>query len=507
MQSSQSIKHSKLFFLLIVILAIILFFYGLGTRPFDGDEGVVILISSSSWSDILTRASLDVHPPFYHTILKLFISGGTNEWSVRVLSALAGIGSVVFTYLFIKKLFNQNPLSQMISLISALFLTISPYLIYPVQEARMYSLFLFLSLGSYYFLLILIKEKSNWYRWIAYIIFSTLLLCTHYLGFIVIFSQIIYLLIFQRKTIKKWWQWILSWIIMGILFLPQLPTMINQFSARISEQSQTLSLGINIQGLIGAIYRFGPGRLFLDLNLATLRSLMSENPLLYIGFLITLFIPLWLLIKGLMIVYKKYKIQFWFLMVPIIIAILLAIFSTEVGSRASRYLIYIFPFYIIFISFGFLHYWKKQWTIIIPILFLVINISGLVYHYNYENRAPGVNKIAEFISNNYQDDNIVLIRGGFGGGEKWALEYYWNMLHVTRYTLHVYDMLGNYSAGNLAQLKAIKPEDQIQKLLKDYNRVFFYDMTYETKNISNSQKYILGQDKEKKDLIVWEVEK
>ncbi len=504
-------KIKKLHLILIIFLGAILRFIGLGTRPFDGDEGIILIIANNPLNELISRASQDVHPPLFHLLTKVFIDFfGISEWVGRLLPAILGSCFVYLVYLIVKKMFNKNDLALFVALLSAF----SSYLIYPSQEIRMYMLFAVLGALSYYYFWILLSDnkiKLLSRYWFGYIFCSALMIYSQYLGFVVIFSQLcylVYLLIKDKSfnTKKTIFNWVLIWVLIIVLFIPQIPILIAQFFARVSEQSQALSIGTNVKGLIGAFYRMGSGRLFLDLTPSAIKDLLTTNPWMFIGFLITLIVPTVLFIKGLIICYKKYKTQFWFFVIPIIIAILLAIISSEIGGRANRYLIYLFPFYIIFIGLASLDYIKSKWWKVVPIVFVLINIIGLYYHYQIENKAPGVNTIANYIDKNYQQGDAVLIRGGFGGGEEWVFRYYWDKLQVTNYKLQVYDMLGGYEAGNLAELKAINPQDKANELLTSFQRIWFYDMTYSNISIKGKE-HNLGKDKEGKGLILWEINK
>jgi hypothetical protein len=186
----------------------------------------------------------------------------------------------------------------------------------------------------------------------------------------------------------------------------------------------------------------------------------------------------------------------------------LALFSSEVGSRSSRYLIYIYPFYIIAVAYAATKIWPKLWGKIIIILFIVVSISGIYVHYARDIASPGADKVARFLSENYDENEVVLVRGGFGGGETWVLDYYLSQQStIGDSQMTIIDMFGDYEPGNLDELKAIKPENKINELLKDYDTVYFYDMTYETENILDAETHDLGEDKEEKPLIIWEVNK
>lgn len=502
----MTIRQNKIYLVLIIILGAILRFFNLGTRPFDGDEGIIILISDNSWHELLTRTAFDVHPPLYHLLVKLSLYLGINTWTTRLISAISGIVLIYLVYIFTKKLLGRfsKQENSLIPLITSVLTAISPYLIYPSQEVRMYSLFATLALGSYYFFLFLIVEKS-WSKWLGYILFSAALIYTQYLGFLVIFSQIIYLIFFEENELKKIWQWLLSWITILVLFIPQASTAYNQLFGRLTEQSQALNILTNIKSLSGALYRFGAGRIFLDLTPTHLKEMLVTQPVNFIVLLLTLIIPLILLICGWIIIYKKYRQAFWFLTTPIILAVSVCLFSSEIGSKASRYLIYLTPFYLIFLAAGFASFWQKSWKVILPIGIVIIFLASDGHHFFVESKAPGVNTIANYICQNHGNDDAVLIRGGFGGGEQWVFDYYYKNC-VNKGIFDVIDLLGSYKLGNLAELKAINPVEKVKELLASYQTVWFYDLTYSNYDFSSLRSTAnvniinSGTDKEQKNL-------
>lgn len=480
-----------------IFIAAALRLFNLGIRPFDGDEGIIIKFTQASWSDLFSQVAKDVHPPLYHVLVKITTVSGVNEWTVRIGSALLGIVSVYIIYLLAKQFFNKH-----IALLASFLAAISPYLLYPSQEARMYTLFLVLASLSYYLFFKLLK-KISMIDAIGFIIASTLLLYTQYLGFVIITGQILYLL-FRRDQYKFIKNWLIYYFLMGLFFIPQLTTMWYQFSSRVTEQSQSLAIASNLKGLIGAFYRFGAGRLFLDINPSSIVGLVHTNIWLFILFLISIIVPFGIFAYGKIKLYARDRKKFWLMFTPIAVACIATLFSTEIGSRASRYLIYIYPFYILVIGYGIFDFWPKWWGKILATVFIIISILGLYTHYTRDISSPGVDKIAEFISQNATDGDAVLVRGGFGGGETWILEYY---LDKNSKEIPVYDMFGEYEPGNLSELKSVDPVSELDKLLENYDKIYFYDMTYETSEIPNSQIHNLGTDKENKPLIIWEVMK
>ncbi|OGD85896.1 hypothetical protein A2Z23_02965 [Candidatus Curtissbacteria bacterium RBG_16_39_7] len=98
----------------------------------------------------------DYKLPFYIYLTAPLTAFGLNEWTVRMVSALSGVGAVLFTFLLVQKLFKN----QLLSLLSALFLAFSPWHLLLSRAAFEANLSLFLViLATWLFLLGLEKEK------------------------------------------------------------------------------------------------------------------------------------------------------------------------------------------------------------------------------------------------------------------------------------------------------------------------------------------------------------
>jgi len=98
----------------------------------------------------------DYKLPLYIYLTAPLTAFGLNEWTVRLVSALSGIGAVIFTFLLVQKLFKN----QLLSLLSALFLTLSPWHLLLSRAAFEANLSLFLVIfATWLFLLGLEKEK------------------------------------------------------------------------------------------------------------------------------------------------------------------------------------------------------------------------------------------------------------------------------------------------------------------------------------------------------------
>ena len=108
---------------------------------------------------------------------------------------LFGIISIFLIYKVGCQLFNQK-----VGLISSFISSISYFHIYYSQEARMYSLFLMLTLLSFYLFIKILKSDTPKISYFAFLLLTNIALAyTHVYGPLVIASQVFYILLFWNK--------------------------------------------------------------------------------------------------------------------------------------------------------------------------------------------------------------------------------------------------------------------------------------------------------------------
>ena len=141
------------------------------------------------------------------------------------MSLLFGELLILYVYLFCKKF-----LSLRTAVIASVLISISAFLIRYSQETRSYSLLAFLTAASMYYFLLTVTGYKKKYS-ILHILTSTLLIYTHVYGFFIITAQIVFLLIYFKKTDKA----VLSIavkniVLVFVLFLPWAWVLLNQIS-------------------------------------------------------------------------------------------------------------------------------------------------------------------------------------------------------------------------------------------------------------------------------------
>lgn len=161
------------------------------------DEGFTWFLTQQN--DIMQALITDVHPPFYFASVTLWVQwAGTSELSLRYFSLLPSVLSVAMIFALARELIPPKmPQLRPVVWLAMLYLALSDMEIYTAQEARAYALHTFLALLSLWAFmrwqrLQQAKVASVW------VIATTLLVYTHYLGAFVGVVQGLYALAFLR---------------------------------------------------------------------------------------------------------------------------------------------------------------------------------------------------------------------------------------------------------------------------------------------------------------------
>ena len=141
---------------------------------------------------------------------------GQGDTAVRALSACFGIASVYLVYRIGKEFYHKN-----VGILAGFLLAINAFAISYSQEARQYSLLLFLTLISFfYFLRIVEAEKINKTHVILYVLVNILLCYTHLFGLFSIMAQVFYFLLFRCRHLRATFVFFGAQIITLLAFSP-----------------------------------------------------------------------------------------------------------------------------------------------------------------------------------------------------------------------------------------------------------------------------------------------
>ena len=178
-------------FILALNIAIKLIF--ISSQDISHDEPFTIYHAQFDFLNIIHYLKNYNNPPLFELIMHFWIKYfGISPLSVRFLPMLFSSISVLFVYKIGFLIFDKKT-----AIVSSLLFTFSSFQIFYSHDCRVYSLFLLLTLISFYLYFLLVKKrKISSINMFFYILINSLLLYAHYFGFIVLFMQISFALFF-----------------------------------------------------------------------------------------------------------------------------------------------------------------------------------------------------------------------------------------------------------------------------------------------------------------------
>lgn len=165
----------------------------------------------------------DTHPPLYYAVLSGWIRAfGSGEIAVRLPSAIVGFLMVPTLYGFARGMVPQELAAAAAALLAG-----SAFAVLAAQEARMYALLGLLALLSWWCLRRAVLDRARW-CWPGYVASAALMPYTHYFGFLVIGSQVVYLVPVLRRDRAALLRAALAVGVALACFVPWLPSFLGQ---------------------------------------------------------------------------------------------------------------------------------------------------------------------------------------------------------------------------------------------------------------------------------------
>ena len=200
----------------LVLTAFALRAYHLDFQSLWRDEVDAIAFATRALPRLLsTFTAPKENAPLYFLLLRPWIAlAGDSEFSVRFFSLAFGVLAIPLAYAL-----GRRWLSPLGSMLGALLMAFSPYLIWYSQEAKMYTLITFLTMLSLY-LYVEALAWGRWSYWAAYVMATSFCLYTHILAALIIPLEIILFVVWwprHRAQLKPWLAAI------GCVTLPYIP--------------------------------------------------------------------------------------------------------------------------------------------------------------------------------------------------------------------------------------------------------------------------------------------
>lgn len=199
----------------VIAIFVVLRIWHITTYSLWGGEAFTMIGVKQGWNGMFSYIIADiVHPPLFYVLLKLWILlGGESLLWLKLLPVLNGIAMVVPFLLLCRELDLRLPVVNL----ALLLIAVNGYLIHYAQELRMYSMFAFLALCSFWLFIRFFNLPENDIRSLFILtIVNLLTIYTHYYGWLVVGLEFLFLLIWRRKIIPYG----LSIIVLLLIFSP-----------------------------------------------------------------------------------------------------------------------------------------------------------------------------------------------------------------------------------------------------------------------------------------------
>ena len=217
--------YSSLLPVLLVLFNLLLKIRYVSYPSLAKDEPFSVYYSQFSLSTIIAELSEGNNPPLYEIILHFWTSlFGISEFSVRIPSVLFSSLTVYFIYLITRRYFGVKT-----GVLAAVLFSLSNYQLYFAHEARVYPLFMLLTVISMTLFLKLLRYKDSRALVYAFITINVLLLYSHFFSWFILVIEFASILVLYRKNKKELLRFVfyLGWIL--LFYLPYLGVFVSRF--------------------------------------------------------------------------------------------------------------------------------------------------------------------------------------------------------------------------------------------------------------------------------------
>lgn len=347
------------------------------------DEAYSINLAKRSFGEMIDLTAVDVHPPVYYILLKIW-GGifGFDELSLRLSSVLAMSFAIFLAAILVKKIRGKKA-----AMLAVAFLSLSPMLIRYGFEIRMYALAtLIVVAASLALWKILHTEKICQKRCLQalYALLVTVGMMTLYYTIVVWLTHLIYLIyraIKDKKSIIKQDFWLVYGLSI-LLFLPWLPVTLRQLgNGALAPISERLDFS-NMMGIMSFNFIYRP-----------VWQTDQIFGALMLGFIVLL---------GILIVKRKkigkiendgFSFVAFLAIGPIVLEFILCLVTP---MYVERYLVYTAPFLMITIAILCFDIGKRLPVVYIATL-LILGVANLwwVGNYNFQRlQKPDIKEAA-----------------------------------------------------------------------------------------------------------------
>ena len=368
---------------LITLFALLLRMIDLGVKSFTEDEIASMIMARDRLPAFLWELTHgEGNMAAYYITLRFWILLGQSELALRSLSVLFALATVPAIYLLTASAFGRRA-----GLTAALLLGINGFHIAYSQDARSYTLWVFLvTLSSLSFLQgVRQSSRKNWFWYVAISVLATYV---HIFTVLVLVSHFIFLLFLPRR-IAPWRRFGPSAALIVFLALPmELLAIFSDKARHLDWVPKTTAIGvyglfIKLAGV--PIVGFGAGFLLLVYSIPIVSSILAfarsdENE------------------------ERRQLTFFWtWLLIPIFLALLISI---RQPVFVDRFLIICLPPLVVLASYG-LARLQRGYAILLLLIISGLTAPGLIAYYKH----PGQDwkGIAQYVASNQEPRDAIMI--------------------------------------------------------------------------------------------------
>jgi uncharacterized membrane protein len=208
-----------------MVFAVFVRTIGISTNELWYDELQSVTHAYLAPGDLISSVvQFDPHPPLYYFQLHYWMSLGISDVWIKLNSVIWSVLSIISIYIIGRDLFSER-----VGVVAAIFLLISPFSIAYAQEARMYSLVMFLGLWVFFLTHKFIHGNRSLAIRIGLVASTLAFLYCHGAAFLILFSTLSDAILTILKSgdgvkngRKKFFQWLILQLIVLLLYLPWL---------------------------------------------------------------------------------------------------------------------------------------------------------------------------------------------------------------------------------------------------------------------------------------------
>jgi uncharacterized membrane protein len=371
-------------------------FYNISYNSIWGDELYTLMFAETSLINIWSSFATDCHPPLFYWFEHIILQFGTSELHLRFIPALAGTLTIPLVFIVFRQI-----VSDISSLIITTFVALSKFHIYYSQDARMYTLWLFVFMISLYYYFKATHKPHDAISWAMFGITSGICMWVHFyagLFFVLLLSHACFIFRKNIYDISKKLQ--ICLISFFVVIITLIPAMIQIFTDRTSIPPWFGYTGVWV--VHGVIYEFLG-------NYSMLIYLLSAT-----------------FVLGCLIMWFNNRKQLAFVAFILIFSFVASIYYSYKMPMVGRYLIPILPIFYIPIAATFEKFYvifekiHKNLGILIFIIIIIINapLLGLYHTTHSKEDLRGLSEYVSEISND--GDYLVLLTDGM------VFRYYYN---------------------------------------------------------------------------------